>query len=89
MGDEGCFPLITILDVNIVIPSTNIKFCEVTSVFQLIDQVGDKGEGVYILSSMFIEVLVILARMEFAILLLNKEERRHLRGVQRMDLPSS
>ena len=32
VGDEGCFPLVSILDTNIVIPLMNIELSEVTSI---------------------------------------------------------
>ena len=87
--DEGCLPLMAILDVDVVVPLTNIKFCEVASIFQLFHEVGDEREGVCITGGVFIEVSVILAGAEFAVLLLDKEERGCLEGVGRMDLSSS
>ena len=40
------------------------------------------------MGGMFTEISVVLARMEFAVLFLNEEERRGLWGVRRTDLPS-
>ena len=87
--DEGSFPLVAILDVDIIISPTNIKFSEVASVFQLVHEVGDERERVGIMSGMFIEISVILAGVEFAILLFNKEERGCLGGIRRSNLSSS
>ena len=89
MGDEGCLPLVTILDVDVVVPPMNIELGEVASVFQLVHKVGDERKEIGIAGSVFIEVSVVLAGVEFAIFLLDKEERRCLGGVGRTDLSSS
>ena len=72
--DKGCLPLVTIFDTNIVVPPMNIKFCEVMGIFQLIDEIRDKREGVYIACGTFIKISVVLAGVEFPILFLDKEE---------------
>ena len=36
VSDESHFPLVTILDTNVVIPPSNIKLGEVASIFQLV-----------------------------------------------------
>ena len=79
----------TILDSDIVVSPMNVKLGEVVSVFQLVHEVGDEGEGVSVTSGVFVEVPVILARTKFSILFLDKEEGRCLEGVGRTDLPSS
>ena len=43
MGDEGCFPLVAIFDMDIIVTPTNIKFSEVTNILQLVNEVGDEG----------------------------------------------
>ena len=88
VGDEGCLPLMTIFDVDIVVPPSNIKLSEVVSIFQLVHEVGDEGKGIGILGGVFIEVSVVLTRAEFSIFLFDKEERGRLGGVGRMNLPS-
>ena len=75
MSDEGCLPLMTIFDVNIVVPPVNVKLGKVVSVFQLVHEVRDEEKGVGIAGGMFIEVAVVLAGVEFSILFLNEEER--------------
>ena len=45
VGDEGYFPLVTIFDVDIVIPPANIKLSEVASILQLVHEVRDEGKG--------------------------------------------
>ena len=86
--DEGCLPLVTIFDADIVVPPSNVEFREVASVFQLVHKVGDEGKGVGIAGGMFIEVPVILARTEFSIFLLDEEEGGRLGGVGRTNLSS-
>ena len=81
VDDESHFPLIAIFDANIVIPPVDIKLSEVISVFQLVNKVRDEREGVGVFGGMFIEVMIILTGMEFAILLLDEKERRCLGGV--------
>ena len=88
VGDEGCLPLVTVFNVDIVIPPLNVELSEVACVFQLIYKVGDEGERIDVVSGMFIEVMVVLTGVEFAILLFDKEEGECLEGVGRMDLPS-
>ena len=88
VSDEGCLPLMAILDVDIIVSPMNVELCEVVSVFQLIHKVGDEREGVGIVGGMFVEVSVVLTGVEFAVLLFDKEERGHLREVGRMDLSS-
>ena len=39
MGDEGCFPLVSLLDMNIVVPSLYIEFGEDLGIFEFIDEV--------------------------------------------------
>ena len=81
MGDEGGFPLVAISDADIVIPLLDIKFSEEFGVFELVDEVGDKGKGVCITNSVFIQVMILLAGVESSILLFDIEERRCLKGV--------
>ena len=54
MGDEGCFPLMSILDVDIVISPLDIKLGEMFHIFEFIDKVGDEGERVGILDGILI-----------------------------------
>ena len=86
MRDEGCFPLVTIFDVDIVVPPMNIEFSEVVSIFQLVHEVGDEGKGIGVVGGVFIEVSVVLAGAELTVFLLDKEERRCLEGIGRTNL---
>ena len=89
VGDEGHLPLVAIFDMDIVVPSADVKLGEVASVFQLVHEIGDERKGVGIVGGVFIEVVVVLAGVEFTIFLLDKEKRGCLRGIGRMDLSSS
>ena len=80
MGDGGRFPLVTILDMDIVVSPTNVELSKVASVFQLVHEVRDEGKGVGVTSDVFVEVSVVLAGAEFTIFLLNKEEGGCLKG---------
>ena len=40
-GDEGCFPLVFFLDVNVIVPPTYVKFSEYCEVFHVIYEFGD------------------------------------------------
>ena len=88
VGDEGRLPLVTILDMDVVVPPSNVEFCEVASIFLLVHEVGDEGKGVGVTGGVFVEVSVVLARMKFSILLFDKEERRCLGGVRRTNFSS-
>ena len=72
MGDESCLPLVAVFDADIVVSPTNIEFGEVVSIFQLVHKVGDERKGVGIMSGVFIEISVVLARTKFAIFLFDK-----------------
>ena len=87
MGDEGSFPLVTFLNSDIVISPSYIKLGEDLGVFKFVDEVGNQGKGVCILDSVAVEVPVILARSEAAVLLLDEEERGSLGGFGWMDFP--
>ena len=74
VGNEGSFPLVSILDSDIVVSSVNIKLGEDMGVLKFIDEVGDERKRVGIIGGMFIEVMVFLAEVHFAILLLMKKK---------------
>ena len=59
------------------------------SVFQLVHEVGNEREGVGVAGGVFVEVVVVLAGVEFTVFLFDKEEKGCLGGVGRTDLSSS
>ena len=87
MGDEGGLPLVTFLDVDIVVPPSDIKLGEDLGIFEFVNEVRDKREGVCVSDGVFIEVSIVLAWSESAILFLDKEERRSLRRFGWVDFP--
>ena len=54
VGDEGCLPLMSILDADIVVSPLDVKLGEVFYILEFIDEVRDEGEGVGISDGMFI-----------------------------------
>ena len=70
---------------DVVIPPLNIHFREVFGSFQLINEGGDEGEQVGILDRMLIEILIVLARAEPSVFLLNEEEWE---GLQQLRFPN-
>ena len=78
MGNESSFPLMSILDSDIVISPMDIKFDEDLCPLEFINEVRNEWKGVCITDCMFVNIVVILTGMEATILLLNKEERRCL-----------
>ena len=82
MSDEGSFPLITIIDSNVVIAPSHIKFGEDISVFYLTDEVRDKRERVGIFDCVFINISVVLTRSEAIVTFSHKEKERCLRGIR-------
>ena len=87
MGNEGSFPLVTFLDSDVVISPLYIKLGEDLGIFEFVNEIGDQGERVGILHSVFVKVAVILAGSEASILFLDKEERRSLGGFGQTDFP--
>ena len=81
MGDEGCFPLVTVFDPYVVVPPLDVEFSEDLSVSQFIYEVGNEGKGVGVADGVFVDVSVVLAGAESAVLLFNKEEGGGLGGI--------
>ena len=88
VGDESSLPLVTIFNVDIVVPPTNIKFREDLSILEFVNKVGNQGKGVGILDYVFIEVPIVLAGTESTIFLFDKEEESGLGEIQKVDFPS-
>ena len=86
--DESHLPLVAILDADVVVSPSNVEFGEVVSVFQLVHEVGNERKGVVVTGGVFVEVTVVLARAEFAVLRLDKEEGGCLGGVGQTNFPS-
>ena len=89
VSNESGLPLVAFLDSDIVVPPMNIKLDEDLGVFEFVNEIGDKREGVCISDSVFIEISVVLAGSESAVLYLDKEERRSLRRFGQADFPGA
>jgi hypothetical protein len=50
MSDEGAFPLISILDADIVIAPSNVEYGEDLSSFEFMNEIQDMGKRVGIAS---------------------------------------
>ena len=86
MGNEGCFPLVTVLDSYIVVSPPDVELSEDFSISQLVYEIGDKGEQVGVADGMFIDVVVVLAQAESSVLLFDKEKGGGLGRVGGVDL---
>jgi len=62
------------MDTNVIVSPTNVELGEVASIMQLVDEVRDEGKRSCILDSDIIKTSIVLDRVEFAILLVYKEE---------------
>ena len=79
-GNESSFPLIFLLNANVVIFPTNVEFGEQGGLLHVINEFRDEGEWIGILDSVGVQVVVILAWVKGSILLWYKEEGRGLGG---------
>ena len=86
VGDKGCFPLMSVLDADVVVPPSNIKLSEVLCIFEFVNKVGDERKRVDVSDGMFIQIMIVLAGAEFPILLLDKEKRGGLGRIGGTDL---
>ena len=80
-GDEHCFPLIFLPDANVVITPSNVEFGEQCRVLHVIDQLRDEGEGISIVNSVGVEILIVLTWSQGPVLLGYEEKRRGLWGL--------
>jgi len=78
-SSESGLPLVGLLDLNVVISPSDIKFRKVARVFQGIDDIGDSWKRIRVLDGMRVNIAVVLAGSERSILLWHKEEGGRLR----------
>ncbi|KAF8237668.1 hypothetical protein L208DRAFT_1245904, partial [Tricholoma matsutake] len=72
---EGCLPLISILDSDVVIPPSDVQFCEPFCPSQFIQQVSYQWQQVGVLDRAIIQIPVVLTWSQgIQVLLRNKEE---------------
>ena len=60
IGAEGHLPFISELDVHIIEPPPDVKFCEVLGSIELEDEFGDKGERIPVLDGHGIQHVIVL-----------------------------
>ena len=74
MGDEGCLPLVAVLDLYIVVSPAYVKLGEDFSVSQFVYEVGDERKGVGVTDGVFVDIAVVLAGAKSIIFLFDEEE---------------
>ena len=74
MGNEGCLPLVAVLDSYIVVPPAYVKLGEDLSVSQFIYEVRDEGKGVGVTDGVFVDIMVVLAGANSTVFLFDEEE---------------
>ena len=57
---EGAFPLVSVLNSDIVVPPPDVEFSEEFSSLELINEVGDEGEGIGIADGVLVKVPIVL-----------------------------
>ena len=80
---EGCLELISELDTYIVKSLSNVEFGEVLGSVKLRDKLRNQRERVLVLNCCGIKCLVVLNKIEKAILFLDEEHWSCYRGVRR------
>ena len=60
-GDERCFPLILLFDVNVVVTPTDVEFGEQGGLLHVINQFRDERERIAIANGVAIEIAIVLA----------------------------
>ena len=89
MGDESGLPLVAFLDTDVVVSPSYIELGKDLGVLEFVDEVRDQREGVCVSDGVFIEVTIVLAGSESAVLFLDKEEGGCLGGFRRADFPGA
>ena len=80
-SDECSFPLVFFVNTNVVESPSDIKLGEYHQVLHVVNQFGNKRQGVGIADSMGIQVPIILARAKRTIFLCYKEKGSGLWGL--------
>ena len=79
-SDECHFPLVFLLNANVIIAPLNIKLGEQCGVLHIIDQLRDEGERIPVSNGVGIEILIILAWSQGSVFFGHKEKQRGLWG---------
>ena len=78
MGNESGFSLVAFLDADVVVSPSYIKLSKNLGILEFVNEVRDQREGICILDGVFIEVAIVLARSESAVLFLDEIGRAHV-----------
>ena len=63
-----------ILNIDIVVPSSNIEFGEMFHILEFVNKVRNERERIGILDGVLIQIAIILVGVEFPVLLLTKKK---------------
>src|SRR5258708_20115773 len=73
-GQECCFGFIPWFDAYVVIPPSNVEFCEESASAQAVDRLGNEGGDVVVPFGPFIYWTIVLDGLELPVLFFDKEE---------------
>jgi hypothetical protein len=88
VGDEGGFPLLSVLVADIVVSPSHNEFGEGFGISEFIKEVRDERKGVGVSDSVFIYLAVVLAGSESTVFLFDTKEGGSLGEVRWADLSS-
>ena len=71
--NECCFPLVTVLDADVVVSCLNIQLGKYLGILDPVDKFINKGQQVYILDCCFIQGFVVLNQPQQSVLGYEKE----------------
>ena len=81
-GNESGLPLIALLNSDVVISPSYVEFGKEGKLAKVVDEVGDKRQGVCVLDCMFVKIAIVLDWPKFSILLFDEEKGGGLRGLR-------
>ena len=74
LDDKSGLPLISVFDMDIVIPPVDVKFGKNLCSLEFINKIRDEWKGVCVVDHVFVDIAIVLTRAETTVLLFNKEE---------------
>ena len=86
IGDEGCFPLVSVFDSDVVVAPSDVELREEFCSFYSRDKLGDEWEWVAVLYCPFINLPIVLHWPELSVFLFDKEEGRCVGAFRRFDV---
>jgi hypothetical protein len=73
-GKEGGLPLVPRFDPDVIVPPTDVEFCEEGAAAKVIDGLWDERRDVMISFCPFVHWLIVLHWVQLSVFLFNKEE---------------